>query len=62
LLALVDNPLLLVVDRTDAVQQFRQQPRLQSITWDHRIAKVVPLAAMAIAAFVTLVTFMAYYH
>jgi hypothetical protein len=32
------------------------------MTWDHRIAKVVPLAAMAIAAFVTLVTFVAYYH
>jgi hypothetical protein len=32
------------------------------MTWDHRIAKVAPLAAIAIAAFATLVTFAALYH
>ena len=48
--------------RLDVLQPFRQQPRLQSMTWDHRIAKVAPLAALAIAAFATIVTFAAYYQ
>jgi hypothetical protein len=61
-LASVDNALLSVARRTNALQPFWQQPRLKPMTWDHRIAKVAPLAAMAIAAFATLVTFAAYYH
>lgn len=32
------------------------------MTWDHLIAKVAPIAALAIGAFATLVTFAAYYH
>ena len=48
--------------RLDVLQPFRQQQRLQSMTWDHRIAKVAPLAALAIAAFATIVTFAAYYQ
>jgi hypothetical protein len=32
------------------------------MSWDHRIAKVVPIFAMAIAAFATFVTFTAYYQ
>ena len=32
------------------------------MTWDHRIAKVTPFIAMAIATFVTVVTFVVYYH
>lgn len=32
------------------------------MTWDHRIAKITPFVAFAIAGFATLVTFAVYYH
>lgn len=32
------------------------------MTWDHRLAILTPFIAIAIAAFVTVVTFAAYYH
>ena len=32
------------------------------MTWDHRIAKITPFAALAIVTFATFVTFAAYYH
>ncbi len=32
------------------------------MTWDHRIARITPYVALAIAAFATVVTFAAYYQ
>jgi hypothetical protein len=62
LLALFDNTLLQVADSLTRCSNSGNNQGSSPMTWDHRIAKVVPLAAMAIAAFVTIVTFMAYYH